>query len=1043
MNVVSETFLAVLRNRDVDPKLNVVVELYEPNVLPGVNGFDPVNAFECFAGISGIVFRGETYRKEVTRIGEIKRSAGKEFNTCSVSFDNLEGYVASVILGRQRGLADCHMVVRLLSRAHSVNLNDSIVLFSGECQRAYDSERLTITVQARQHGASVVQTIPPRTFGADDAEGRDPADVLYEGFRHIPQSFTRQVTSRERRGGLLGLFGLKKNVTRTMAYSSHSDLDASTAVPVVIGRSQVLLKTIGSIDVGNSINVIGAACEGPIHGFLNLRNNTAGLTQPINPYYRFGYPGNTSGQVPAPNTSPWAGNGYYSRTAWIAYYVNGSSVDQDDPAPETSVVIVGAVVPLPDASGNFTLTGFTDCPAYIRRWIMTDPRMGAMPAQLIDDAACIEAARYQQHFLEDEANTDRVVLPNSENGKAGVNYQLYNSTSRLSPLWFRREQLGDNTVDPYADQVSYEYRDTTSAAPTLTPVKALRRRYTANCVISEQQPTQDFLFDVLDVAGRMYVTQRANSKFQIKVKKPADNTPVKTATIVGATSVPVFSVQAWAFSLRGKILVGANLQTSEVRGVTDYAYSAAGNSITLSASGGITASGATLAGSDGAHTPATATLTVGTLSGTKTVTIDNVAVTYAPASSDTINTVGAMIAAAVNANPTLTRYIQATWNPATPTVVTLASKLGSLLLDSPLQHAHSANEEVLRVMMSFTGRANVRANQPRANTLKGTFKAGLSKESNNRVILKFRDASQDYKLTELRVPKLSEVVGKPQPKEINGQAIDNYHQALRIARSELAELLDGTFYTAHGGEGEALLLEEYDVICVTDDQLGLVNLPVHAKNISINPEKLEASFDCRRYLTTMHSDEVSARVVPLPTSLSWVDNAPGIPTGLTLSEHSITPTGSIMRGSFAFVAYPGVQVARVFLKRAGGSTFDDTGIIVSPDASNNGAFEIQGMVPGAHEVKLRAESQGKLSALSAAASLTTTTSGTLNVTTVTTTNVTASGDIESTGLVVAGGGLAVGNDVTAATLGPVTGVTEVFDASGASRGYMPIYGSYT
>lgn len=55
----------------------------------------------------------------------------------------------------------------------------------------------------------------------------------------------------------------------------------------------------------------------------------------------------------------------------------------------------------------------------------------------------------------------------------------------------------------------------------------------------------------------------------------------------------------------------------------------------------------------------------------------------------------------------------------------------------------------------------------------------------------------------------------------------------------------------------------------------------------------------------------------------------------------------------------------------------------------------------------------------------------------------AAGQMKATGKLLATAGVGVGNSATATTLGTVTRKIEVFDASGASLGFVPVYGSIT
>jgi hypothetical protein len=1075
---LSERFLRALRtwNRTAEDEavrrdISLVCELYPSDAVPGVDGFDPVNAIDCFTDYAGWEFRGRQYRRLITKWSDIQRSSGPKFNSNSVTFDNSSStgrYMAKLALERpENSLENCQLVVRLVSRSQSYELNDTYPGFVGKCEKAIEVGDDDFQLSAKQHVGSVDEELPPRRYTADDPE-HDSVSPLSEAFRYAPTTFTVQFKEKVARGVWASLIGLKtKSVTRTRQFSTHSDLNAEEAIPIPIGRVQMLGKPIASVDKSFNVAALYSFGDGVSYGiedYANIRNNTLGLGQPTGIYKRFGYrakegEGSRKQQptgVTESGHDAYPGDGFYSRTAWLALDTNGSTPEQDDPAAEISAVLLGCRVPLPDASGNYLPTrasinaasdhltgaslnyrngdelwiekagdlitdadgthrldlltkvlsgggtstlvlehtayatatdtrvrkiGWTDNPVHVSRWLITDPHLCNIAEEFMDDGVNFKESLYDDQFLEDESHADTVMLPGTEISRVGNLYHLYNSGSRLSPEYFRRNFLNDGTVNPNlleADPTFFDPLDpTTQGTPTI--VTTYRRRYTVNVPITDSQKAVDFLNDVIFPAARLYLVQGSNGKIQIRHKRPVDNTLLRGTASPGDTEIPVQSVMAWLDDLSGKVVIGAQLVTSECRTVTGTRYSTVGNSITLTATGGLTASGGTFAGGDGASTPATAQITVTSLSGTKTIAIDGVSISYAPASGDTVNTVGAMLAAAVNANPTLNEYVKATWNPTTPLVVSLMAKVGFLQLEKQLEYDHTEAEEVIRVAMSLSDHANTQADCERANIIDGSFKwpLGSRQSTVNQVILKYRDSSQDFKLTELRIPKRSEIKGTVNSKEISGSAIDNYHQAVRVANGFLSELRDGDFFSSLASDGEALTLSEGSVIAVTAKSGGFVNLIIRIEDLTLKSD-LSAAFTGRRYLSSMYSDDAPARSVPLPTVFNLPDVAPGTPTGLTLSEHSITATSSTLHGVFAFAIYKGRQTGRILLKRDGESVFSDAGI-VSPDSDNNGTFDLPGLPPGTHEVKIQPENGVLIGTATSAVSITTTTSGTIEV----------------------------------------------------------------
>ena len=131
--------------------------------------------------------------------------------------------------------------------------------------------------------------------------------------------------------------------------------------------------------------------------------------------------------------------------------------------------------------------------------------------------------------------------------------------------------------------------------------------------------------------------------------------------------------------------------------------------------------------------------------------------------------------------------------------------------------------------MSFSDRAEPRAGLIASNILTGSLKWLIGKEKTiNRIDLKFRDASQDYRLTELHL-RNDENINKTKRvanEEYNGQAIDNLNRATRVAQGLLAEARDANFFYNLDVDKIAGLLQEGDVICVTDDGAQTYNLPL-------------------------------------------------------------------------------------------------------------------------------------------------------------------------------------------------------------------------
>lgn len=180
--------------------------------------------------------------------------------------------------------------------------------------------------------------------------------------------------------------------------------------------------------------------------------------------------------------------------------------------------------------------------------------------------------------------------------------------------------------------------------------------------------------------------------------------------------------------------------------------------------------------------------------------------------------------------------------------------------------------EIMEVSMVFTDRtlARVTPGSARANVLKASFNWLLGKlqSSINRIDLKYRDANQDYRLIELRLRDDTNIdkIKKVNKQEINGQAIDNTDQAYRITSSELAEKCDANYFEKWKAARTALLLQEGDVVAVTDKASGVVNLPVRIEEINIEIPTGSMpfpSFTARKYASTLYDDSAVERTIPV------------------------------------------------------------------------------------------------------------------------------------------------------------------------------------
>lgn len=948
------------------------MEIYPNNVTPGVNGFNPASASLRIANKT-LTFLGNSYARHIKRVGRTNRTITEKFNTVSVDLDNHpvpagsdNRPMAAFVLGNP--LEGMFMVVRIVSRAFTPSsLLDSFVAFTGKCEKTFDANSNTITISAKQYIGSVEQETPWRTFDPEDEEGRLITDPEYEGFPFAPTNITVQYSERVPRGGFLGALGFKKTVDRTKNYTSQKEAQDDQVVPLILGRANAKLIPITSLDVGGAINSIMAASEGPILQWFDHRVLTPGFNGPFGAYYRLGYPGGTQDQFPltaAEGGNFYAGNSYYSNTAWTAFFVNGTEVSIQEPAPESAAIIMGMVIDMPDASGDFNLTGWSDNPAFITRWAMTHEDVLNLDPAFINDPQCIKTACYCDYPVLDMTNGEVIVLPSDQSANYGVLFRRYRSTSLFTPEYFKHYFL-DIPQDPLPELVlpSTEngvviFNNPLGALPEIDPVPLVRRRFSSNIYLRERMKTPDFLFKVLLPTYNGYITQNARGKLDIKCRRPADRTIIRSASLVGATQIAVNNILPWVASLDGEVIVGNDLLTSEVRVVESTAYTTVANSITLAVTGNLTASGVTFSGGT-SSAPATGSVTVTGL-GTLTVTIDGHAVSYTTVAADTTATAAAMLAQFLRADLTFQSYIKVTWDKATPTVISFESKLGFLNLAAPLEEAHGLNEEVLRIQMSLSDRLFTPADLDRSNILRGSVKwpIGGRQSSINRIDGTFTDSPRDFKAQPVRHRDQDHIdqIKKTNPQSVNLTGVDNYNQAKRLTASILAELRDLDFFMQHSSDRRALLLEEGDLICNTHASGGFRNVALTIEEATLNPEDMTVDLLARRYSSSAYSDTAEARVVPLPSTL-FSDRPPSIlfnttdfaPDGLTqttVSEGITSIRGGVLFGESVFA-----QRAKVSLKRPGETSFTQIAVVV-PDNNREAIFEFIASVEGTYTVQL-------------------------------------------------------------------------------------------
>lgn len=1031
MNPAPSTMLPILAARSRD--FLCLIEFYASTYVPSAtHGFQPTNAVARFATETAsydhsLVDPTVSYFREALSLPSLTRTIGKQSNTCTVRFSNVSKRLASFVLNNT--VEGMRLVVRIISRAELLGAQESsLILFVGKCGPPQGFDRKDASITAKQDLGQIEAVIPPRvfqracplrfkgteclgtevlasksatyqaalvcnkTFGqCDDYDNTE----FFQGTRvvQIEGSFIH----RPHEGFLAKLIGLLVPGSGHRRIRVGSSLEDGTpygkAIPVVLGRWQMEGAPLQFQDIGTSINFLMAFARGPIAAYKNIRCNTVGFTQPLSVTEHYGEYGGASGQA-ADTVFPEAG--FFSRLAYITGYVNGSDIAVEDPSPSISAIVAGikndivqttsfgtGTINEGEVVGGIGYSGlffnWTDNPVEQARYVLTDIALLNFGNSFIDQRRTIVTSTYCRGGIRDETNAERLVLPNDQNGAAGVLYHRYHSTGLLVPESYAISS-SEFPLAQIGKEANYEYYDPATPPASFALKIFYRTRFTSNIGLLDQKKAIDLLYDVLLPSFRGYLSWNTKGQIAIRCERPPDSILLRASTTAGATSIPVEDVMPWRVAaneednaLIGKILIGVGLTTSEVRSVTSTVYSTAANSITLVASktGGIiaTASGATLSG--GLTTaPAEGTITItGTpvAGDTVTATIDGVNSVYTvlPGSPGIgigmTSTVAAGLAFAINSNPVTRRYIEARTS-SLENIVRLRSKIGSLNISSALVEAHSSAEETIRIAMAFAGKALVHADTTRANVLDASFKyLGSDGQTRyNQFKGTFRNPLRDFAEETVIINDydLQDATGKITTLEIDLSAVDNFNQASRLLNGAAAKFADGVDFFSWGSNGLALQLEEGDVVCVNDDSGEFINVPVRIESLTVN-EKYEVSFKGRIYATSMFNDTVEETDVPLPSGLT---NFAAAPPDISFNTTDFPPDGLVktttgtlgitsVRGGAIFgeSIYP--QYAKVSVKRPGDTDFQQI-TTITPDSSFEATFEFIASVDGPYLVQL-------------------------------------------------------------------------------------------
>lgn len=378
--------------------ISVVCEVYSADSVPTADGFDPEDALDCFAAVSGITFRTRDYRSLVQKFGSVKRTITKEINSASVTFSNITREISTFEF--TNGFEGLILVIRLLSRSRSVALTDTQILFAGRCEKPDSGDKDALTVTAKFILGSLGVNIPRRKFGPEDHEGRVESDPEFEGFAYRQQYGTTTYPRKKSAGGIAGLLGFKKWVRQTLHWSSYSDIDANKSVPEIFGRAQILVTLIGAADVGDHLRFRGAVCEGEVEDFTAYSTDS---TLPITfTAYLMGLVGTANG----PDDPDIPGPGYYSRTAYMRAIIVNSDMEVTDAAPDVAAVVLGRKMMTPGEDDVWDEYQWTDNPAAHARFLLTNEFYYKLDENWIDDDYATECYRFNDELILDTSRSD-------------------------------------------------------------------------------------------------------------------------------------------------------------------------------------------------------------------------------------------------------------------------------------------------------------------------------------------------------------------------------------------------------------------------------------------------------------------------------------------------------------------------------------------------------------------------------------------------------------------------------------------------------------
>ena len=945
MQVIHPQFLVELRAKE-----RSVVELWEFYSQDETDFSDPSKAVARFSNVGtensynwvsefawprpvgvpanggGYTWQGHAYERRVVSRGDIRRFLGKQANTVSLTLTNADFALSRLVTDyRMEGM---WVQVRQPSLTAP---NESLILFAGRCSKpdeCYPS--LTVTI-SQDTGADVdfparkLNVICPlaKDFKGVACRGGKPlsehtaayqAAVECNGSRKqcseygnlennqaysfvpVTGTFSYQTVETQR---FLLFFQRKKKRIASAPYSSVSDAQQDLVIPECGGLVQVEGVPLMHVDKGAKVAFLHALCEGEIDGAFNvairdkqyLPAPDTGTQQVATGKY---------GSQGQPESVQFPGAGTFSGTAYLEGVAVGSDpADANDSSPTVTAVLRARKFETPDNAGNFAedQLEWTDCGPYmVRHYLVT---LGRMLRSQIDNESVIAAAKKTFEPVVDDTGFEQVVLPSNLTG--GVDFRAYASAGGFGAATIDKILLlmsqGKQITGGYGQLVEayYRYRDQNTLPTYVAPNRKIRRRYTTNFVIKEQDKLSNAIFDIILQSFNGQLIYSANGQVQIRVDGPAPHTYLADLAAPTATTIAVEDVRPWLNALNTLVIVSPHTEAAELTKVVGYAYDQVTDDpidVIPSASGTLTcaASSATLIGGDD-NTPASSTITVGgsvSAGASVSLTIDGITVDYTCQADDDRDAVAGYLAATINGEPTLRRYLRADWSGES--TFKLELKTGYLTLADALTKDHALADEVLRVEAAYGGNTQYDLRY-REDSFK--WPLGGRASSYNRFAGEIRSITHDWANVpiERNVITHQRQVRKTNTLEMNLSAVDNAHQAARLLKITAGKHRTCDWYCSFAAPGDALLHDVGDVIAVShysSDKLNFV--PVVIEDIVVDRNQ-EARLVCRLYHSKIYDDRIasidSPLLFPLQSGTKLSATADSTTDKLTLTSHSL------------------------------------------------------------------------------------------------------------------------------------------------------------